>query len=171
MPETAKIYGLSDPNTQEIRYIGKANNPAERYKGHLRDASRRTTPVYHWINSLQDKPHLIVLASCLTSDWQSVEKQIIAQYREDHSLLNLADGGNQPKSNSAVNRINGYKLNERIKQDPSLNRIREVKKMMGDFIKRASLGKVRQEVKDRIFAKLRLAAEKNPVLFGEYRHL
>lgn len=171
MPETAKIYGLADPVTKEIRYIGKAKNPAERYKGHLRDASRRTTPVYRWINSLTDKPELIVLASCLTSDWQSVEKQVIAQYRQDHQLLNLADGGNEPKSNQVVNRINGYMMNEALKQNPRLKRIRELKKMMSDFIKRANSGKVREEVRDRIFAKLRLAAEKNPVLFGEYRHI
>lgn len=171
MPETAKIYGLADPITKEIRYIGKANNPAERYKGHLRDANRRTTPVYRWINSLTDKPELIVLASCLTSDWQSVEKQVIAQYRQDHQLLNLADGGNEPKFNLVVNRINGYKMNQALKQNPRLKRIRELKQFASNYIKRVNSENLDQATKDRIFAKLRLAAEKNPVLFGEYRHI
>lgn len=167
----ATIYGLTDPDTGRVMYIGKANDAEQRFKGHLRDAARRKTPVYQWINSLHKKPQMIVLASCITKDWQTVEKQIIAQYRQDGELLNVADGGNEPKSNSQVNRANGKKLNQRLRSDPRLKRIRELKRAASDFIRRAKKGEVRQEVVDRCFAKLRLAAEKNPILFGEYRHI
>lgn len=167
----AQIYGLADPRTGEIKYIGKANNAETRYKGHLRDAKRRKTPVYEWINTLEERPQLIVLASCTTEDWQSVERQIIAQYRVEGELLNLADGGNQPKGNPETNRLNAIKMNEHMKNDPRAKRIQFLKRSMSDFIRRAKRGDVRQEVVDRIFAKLRLAAAKNPTLFGEYRHI
>lgn len=167
----AQIYGLADPQTHKIMYIGKAMNAEQRYKGHLRDAARRKTPLYQWINTLTEKPKLIILASCTTEDWQTVEKQVITQYRVEGQLLNVADGGNQPKGNSITNRQNAIKLNERMRNDPFAKRIQFLKRSMADFIRRAKNGEIREEVKESIFAKLRLAAAKNPALFGEYRHI
>lgn len=37
MGRLAKIYGLIDPLSGEIRYVGKANDPARRLRGHLRE--------------------------------------------------------------------------------------------------------------------------------------
>jgi hypothetical protein len=45
------IYGLFDPRTGELRYVGKARDPQKRLKGHL--AARRRTPVYDWIGALR----------------------------------------------------------------------------------------------------------------------
>jgi hypothetical protein len=50
--ETAEIYGLLDPRDGKLRYIGKAVCAAKRLKSHLRDARKRDTPVYRWINEL-----------------------------------------------------------------------------------------------------------------------
>lgn len=41
MMEGASIYALADANTGEIRYIGKANDPAKRLQGHMSDSIRR----------------------------------------------------------------------------------------------------------------------------------
>jgi predicted GIY-YIG superfamily endonuclease len=174
MPETtAKIYGVADQNGR-IMYIGKSNDPVERMKQHLRDCTRRKTPLYGWINkALKDgqMPQMIVLASATSSDWQSLERQMIAQYRDEGHLLNLADGGNQPKSNAATNKRNGHALNERLKTDPLLRRVRDIKRSMSWFFAECSKGKISPEAENRIKSKLRLAGHKNPSLFGEYRYL
>lgn len=173
MPETAaiQIYGLADPVTDEVRYIGKAKNALVRYKGHLSKAATGKTPVYCWIRGLSAPPKLVVLASCLTQDWQSVERQMIAQYRQTNSLLNLADGGNQPKVSIETNRKNGKALAARLKSDPILARVQAAKKAMSMFLRHVKTGKISKEVADPIIAKLRLAGHKNPRYFGEYRYL
>jgi hypothetical protein len=174
MPETtAKIYGIAD-HSGRIMYIGKSKDPVERMKQHLRDCTRRKTPLYVWINkALRDgqRPQMIVLASATSSDWQSLERQMIAQYRQDGHLLNLADGGDQPKCDVAINKRNGQALNDRLKTDPLLRRVREYKRAMGQFLRECSQGKISPEAENRIKSKLRLAGHKNPSLFGEYRYL
>jgi hypothetical protein len=114
---------------------------------------------------------MIVLASATSSDWQSLERQMIAQYRQEGHLLNLADGGDQPKSNAATCSLNGYALNERLKTDPEFRRLRQLKRAMGQFLWECSKGKISPEAENRIKSKLRLAGHKNPSLFGEYRYL
>lgn len=174
MPETTtKIYGIADQNGR-IMYIGKSDNPIERMKQHIRECNRRKTPLYGWINkALKDghQPQMIVLASAISSDWQSLERQMIAQYRGEGHMLNLADGGDQPKSNFATNSFNGRSLNKRLKNDPFLRRIRDIKRAMSNFLKQCSTGKIRPEAEERIKSKLRVAGHKNPLLFGEYRYL
>lgn len=174
MPETAaKIYGIADQSGR-IMYIGKSNDPVERMKQHLRDCTRRKTPLYDWINkALKNghQPQMMFLASSTSSDWQSLERQMIAQYRAEGHLLNLADGGDQPKSNAAINKRNGHLLNERIKTDPLLRRVRDIKRSMARFLRDCSKGKIKPEVENLIKSKLRLAGHKRPSLFGEYRYL
>ena len=174
MPETAaKIYGIADQNGR-IMYIGKSNNPAERMKQHIRDCNRRKTPFYGWLNkALKDgqQPQMIVLASATSQDWQSLEATMIAQYRSEGHMLNVADGGDQPKSNLATCSKNGHALNARLASDPILKRVREIKCAMSAFFKRCKEGKVSPEIEERIKSKLKIAGHKNPSLFGEYRYL
>lgn len=105
-----EIYALTDPDGK-IRYIGKANNSQSRFKGHLRDARRRSTPVYCWITSLVSKgqvPGLVVLEVCSTRSWQDAERHHIAAHRAiGFELLNVADGGNEPACSREVRAENG----------------------------------------------------------------
>lgn len=97
----AKIYGLYCPATGELRYIGKADDPETRLKTHLMGCESRSWPCANWLAKLKregGRPLLMVLASCLSDDWQSVERQVIAQYREAGAdLLNIGEGGDQPQ--------------------------------------------------------------------------
>lgn len=97
----AQIYALLCPIVGDVRYIGKAKNADKRLASHFRDARRRATPVYSWMNKLAKKhlkPILIVLEDA--ENWEAAEKEWIAEARINKCrLLNLADGGNQPKSN------------------------------------------------------------------------
>lgn len=95
----ASIYALCCPETGEVRYLGKADDPEKRLKSHVRDARRRLSPVCDWIKK-HGKPVMIILASGC-SDWKSAERDAIRLGREfGLRLLNLADGGDQPKTAS-----------------------------------------------------------------------
>lgn len=110
----AYIYALLCPTTGCVRYVGKANDPKKRLLSHCRDSRRRRTPVLDWIRGLGRRgevPRLEVLACAITSNWQSLERQIIDQYRKDGCpLLNVADGGDEPHCPLEVRRANGRRL-------------------------------------------------------------
>jgi len=93
----AEIYALLDPETREIRYIGKAKSAKRRYAQHLRDARRLMRPVNCWVLSLlnaESVPELTVLATCSDAEWEEFERAAIATVRSSGArLLNLADGG------------------------------------------------------------------------------
>jgi len=177
MSKYPQIYGLQDPITDEIRYVGKAKNPAERFKAHLREiksANKAHYPVYRWIAKLATKnllPNLVVLASAISNDWQSLEKIMIAQYRNDlgKKLLNVALGGEQPFCTPKQYKANGFKLNERLRRDSFLLRVRYLKQQMKAHMKYVKA--MSPEEAETIYAKLRYAGAKRPDLFGEYRYL
>ena len=90
------IYGLADPVTGDIRYIGKSIRPNERLTNHCNDHSscHRT----HWIQSLIAKgqrPQLVILQELPDgANWQAIEQQWIAKARSaGWALTNGTDGG------------------------------------------------------------------------------
>jgi len=90
------IYGLKDKRTGKLRYIGKANDPERRMKTHMRDAQRRDTPVCRWLRKHGEPEMVILVANC--DDWKADERRLIAEHRQKGDrLLNVADGGDQPK--------------------------------------------------------------------------
>lgn len=93
-----EIYGLFDPNTNELRYVGKANNSEQRLKTHIRERDSGR-PVNNWIKSLVESgmvPVLRVLETVPAAEWEFAERRLIAMYRKTCDLLNLADGGAIP---------------------------------------------------------------------------
>lgn len=94
------IYGLKDPNTGEIRYIGKANNPKARFSQHL--ALTKTDTSRHkksWIESLLrvgQKPELVILERVPETQWEDREIWWI-QHGKDSGwpLTNISSGGRQ----------------------------------------------------------------------------
>lgn len=91
----AFIYALKCPDSGEIRYIGKANNPEKRLKSHIRDSVRGRRPVHAWVRSLVNAgsiPVMDVLRE--VSDWETEEAKEIASHRLGGArLLNIAKGG------------------------------------------------------------------------------
>lgn len=92
MPSTPYvIYGLADPRTQEIRYVGKSKSVATRrgYRPH--------TPVGVWLTQLKTeglKPTVLILEANAEDDWKARERFWIAAFREQGSILNVCSGGN-----------------------------------------------------------------------------
>jgi hypothetical protein len=92
------IYALADPETDEVRYVGKADCVKERYASHLREAkSGKQSHKCFWIRKvLENKqtPKLIVLDEVNQNSWKQAEIYYIAEFKKlGHNLTNLANGG------------------------------------------------------------------------------
>lgn len=97
------IYGLVHPMTGELRYIGKARDMQKRLRSHLSESRTRKRPVNCWIASLTKKgliPEIFEVSTADAEQWAEEETHWIAYFRSvGANLLNLADGGDQPKTN------------------------------------------------------------------------
>jgi hypothetical protein len=96
--EMTYIYALVDPRTDEVRYVGKSDNPKLRLRFHKQEArSGSRSYKNNWLRSLMGAkllPHLIILESVPMSSWDEVEKRWIRYYREIGArLTNQTDGG------------------------------------------------------------------------------
>lgn len=92
------IYGLADPNTLRIRYVGKSNNPKERLTGHLSERSLHTKNEKNaWLRSLLEqglRPVLIILQEITHGCWAEAERAWICILRmQGCKLTNTSDGG------------------------------------------------------------------------------
>ncbi|WP_133255484.1 GIY-YIG nuclease family protein [Phenylobacterium soli] len=111
------IYGLTDPVTGELRYIGKANDATQRFGSHLRDMDRRRTPLYDWMKKLRASgrsPALVIIEEC-AGDWREAERRLISEARARGArLLNVADGGDEPYCPPEVRSENGRRAVRRF---------------------------------------------------------
>lgn len=90
------IYGLSEIGSNAIRYIGKSDAPAQRFRSHLNERSNCHRA--HWIRSLKAKglrPRLTVLEPLGYGQcWQEAERRWIAFGRsQGWPLTNNTSGG------------------------------------------------------------------------------
>lgn len=89
---TTFIYALKEPDTGEIRYVGKADDPRERLRVHLCDKKRNHRT--NWINSLAGKPVLEVVDEVPVEHWPQLEVAYIEFFREQGcNLVNGTLGG------------------------------------------------------------------------------
>jgi len=90
------IYALTDPITNQIRYIGKSERVKGRYRDHLNDQSK--THKVNWIKGLKNKgllPGLIILEEVPENvSWEEREIFWISQAKENGwNLVNSTSGG------------------------------------------------------------------------------
>lgn len=169
MTATVAIYALTDPRTGADRYIGKANDAARRFKGHLRDARRRDTPVYRWIRKLEREgmvPGMRVLGMVKPERWQEAEGLFIERARREAlkagtHLLNVSAGGDQPFCSTETRAENGRRNAAAIHSDPFRKKIWKLKQSIGLDLKQGYMSNAAR-------AKLRQAARDCPELFGAY---
>lgn len=124
--KTIYIYCLKDPETNEIRYIGKTASPLyKRLSSHYRD--KKHSYKTHWISSLKNKnlkPIIELVEECTENNWIEREKYWIAYYRERFNLTNYLDGGQGQQK--------GYKHTDVAKEKIRLAAIKNTK---GKFYK------------------------------------
>jgi hypothetical protein len=98
MSKEVYIYGLYDPESRELRYIGKTVNLNNRLWYHLRDAKGgQRTHKAAWIRKLLRQglePIISPIWETTEEGWQEDEKACIAQaLSEGANLTNLTKGG------------------------------------------------------------------------------
>lgn len=91
------IYGLADPLSKKIHYVGKSDHPNKRLTQHLKDGKSKRTKKARWIRSLTSRrltPDLVILEEVATSKWADAERRWIRTLRKSgHPLTNQAPGG------------------------------------------------------------------------------
>ena len=93
------VYGLIDPNTKKLRYIGKSTRGLERPRQHFWPSNvKQRRYVYNWIRGLLAvglKPEIITLEVHSVPDTlYDAEQRLIAFFRAlGAPLTNLSDGG------------------------------------------------------------------------------
>lgn len=96
------IYGLIDPRTGEIRYVGKTTQPHVRKRQHVDEANspirrKHNTHKSRWIRALLAlglQPHLVILKDTDKDHWIEDERLLIRVLRANGArLTNLSLGG------------------------------------------------------------------------------
>lgn len=93
------IYGLIDPNSKELRYIGYSSNLKERIRGHYKLSSlNKNTHKNNWIKSLLEKDQkaevIIIAEYQLAKELPQAEIDTIIYYKFiGCDLVNGTDGG------------------------------------------------------------------------------
>lgn len=89
------IYALCEPDTCEVRYVGKTNNVQRRLSNHLCAREGSYLPSQKWIVDLGKmgrEPLLFILE--WSKEWEESERRWISNFRKDGArLLNVAPGG------------------------------------------------------------------------------
>ena len=92
------IYLLRCPKTNEVKYVGKANDPKSRYYSHMRNGRTEISHKRNWINSLKKEglfPILDIIKKVSIENWKYWERYYIAYYKsKGHNLTNYKKGGN-----------------------------------------------------------------------------
>lgn len=96
------IYGLVDPKTNELRYVGKSVNPLVRLRKHISERNVHDTYKDRWLRKLYDlniKPELIIIDEVKHNQWQFWERFYINYFKSiGCSLTNTTIGGDEPPS-------------------------------------------------------------------------
>jgi len=93
MSGTVFIYALKEPDTGEIRYVGKSENPHKRFQSHIYPPKSEKSYRANWVRSLRTrglKPELEILDEVSEVFWQQWEAAWIEFFME--SGCNLVNG-------------------------------------------------------------------------------
>lgn len=94
-----KIYGLFNPETDELRYVGKTvRDLKERLNAHIVEAKRKTNYKCRWINSIAPiKPIIELLDEVQDDEWEFWEQWYIQYFKGiGCKLTNICIGGEHP---------------------------------------------------------------------------
>jgi hypothetical protein len=94
--KTTFIYSLCDPDTLQVRYVGKTDNIYKRYWRHIHDESK--TYKTCWIKNLKSQGKLPIIQIIEEVDitmWPEAEKKWINHYKSiiGNKLTNFLEGG------------------------------------------------------------------------------
>lgn len=162
------IYALVDPVTEEIRYIGKAENCETRLRSHIRASRRADFYCSRWIRSLITEPKLIILDTVPKNNWQFFECAYIKLYRElGFRLTNTSNGGESPMEGRKHRPESNIKRSKSLIGKPAWNKGLKMPDGFGQNIRDRlhKMGHPMQGKKHSVSAILKMSGENNP-MFG-----
>jgi group I intron endonuclease len=99
-----QIYGLIDPTTEQVRYVGKSQDAERRFYQHKYRSNNEkhfeNTHLHRWLRKLSREgltPGLVILEVVEDNYWVEREKHWIAHYGLEN-LCNMNAGGFEPPS-------------------------------------------------------------------------
>jgi hypothetical protein len=129
------IYGLCEVGKEEeIRYVGKTNNPKVRIYSHLKRTDVNQNKV-KWISDVLtsgSKIEMIILEKCSEENWKEREIYWISKFEKDGLLLNKRSGGQCGKLYSITYEKCKEWVSENCKGIDTLDKWKKMKKP--DFI-------------------------------------
>ncbi len=108
MNKMGYIYSLADPDTGNVRYIGKTIYPNRRLADHLKMKSRTITHKEKWVNSilkLGKIPVFEVLLEVPENILNQCEIELIKHYKQFCKLTNGTDGGDGTSKPASTKQI------------------------------------------------------------------
>ncbi len=143
--EKVFIYGLIDPRTSKIRYIGKTRDTEKRLRKHINETKRGATNHKHnWIRQLLEQgliPIIEVLEETTNDDWEEREKEWIAQTDD---LTNMTEGGENPPVGLTKGRTLSPETRKKIGEAQKGKKLSpEHKKKFVEAMKKANVGNKR----------------------------
>lgn len=96
MERRVSVYGLIDPRTRELRYVGSSLDPSKRLREHMGGARRipsllptkRLGPWLAELIALDMEPDIVILETADEADAQAAEERWIATYRAKGDICN-----------------------------------------------------------------------------------
>ena len=137
------IYGLSNPDNDIIRYIGKTVDLDKRYKAHIKEAlyGKRKSKKNTWLNALLIKnisPNIQVIDIVADEDGNFYERQYIKLFKSvGCNLLNMTQGGDGGAMNPEIAKASGLLRRGKEGHNKGLIMSQEVK----NKISQSKLGK------------------------------
>ena len=99
-PGQVYVYALRDPDTGNVRYVGKTIDPRDRYQSYMSPSVQENEnhlPVIRWVKKLREREHypVMYLIECVAEAvWEERERHWISFYRaKGLDLLNIQAGG------------------------------------------------------------------------------
>lgn len=122
------IYTLKDPETNQIKYVGKTNNLSKRFNRHISEYNliNENTLKSKWISALKTKgllPIIEILDECNDDIVDDIEIYWISQMKSwGFRLTNMTDGGDGFKGNNNSQKRSDYskfliKINNKTRKD------------------------------------------------------
>lgn len=122
------IYALSDPITNEIRYVGKSDDLKKRFVEHIRKCKYTNTHKNNWIKSLLNKnlrPNIEILETVSIDEWGFWETYWINQMKSwGFNLTNIASGGRGGNQGLIINKKISLALKNRKFSSSTLEKMR-----------------------------------------------
>lgn len=121
--KTTYIYILSDPITNEIRYVGKTINIERRLNQHVAESVKAKNHKASWIKSLIKKgvvPKIEIIDEIKDENWEWLEIYWISQFKAwGFDLVNSTTGGGKSvfNENAKLNMSLGQRGKKRSKEN------------------------------------------------------